>query len=111
MTTLPLEAVVSEARQEDEYFARLELEKKRKLHGQQRSKQAASSLAERKTLHFNKCGKCGDTMETVAFRGIEIEICPDCGAVLLDSGELEQLAGADKGGTLSSFFESFFGKF
>ena len=44
-------------------------------------------------------------METKLFKGVEIEICPNCGAVLLDPGELEQLAGKDE----SSFFASLFG--
>ena len=44
-------------------------------------------------------------METKLFKGVEIEICPNCGAVLLDPGELEQLAGKDE----SSFFAGLFG--
>jgi Zn-finger nucleic acid-binding protein len=35
-------------------------------------------------------------MDTKRFKGIEIEICGNCGAVLLDPGELEALAGEDK---------------
>ena len=101
---------MSESRTEDEYFARLELEKKRKLREEANTSQAKEALTERKERHFNKCGKCGDEMSTVPFRGVEIEICPNCGAVLLDPGELEQLAGKDSGGAISGFFETFFGK-
>ena len=32
-------------------------------------------------------------MEPKIFQGVEIDICPSCGAVLLDPGELEELAG------------------
>jgi Zn-finger nucleic acid-binding protein len=39
-------------------------------------------------------------METRPHRGIEIEVCPDCGAVLLDPGELELLAGRDQAGVM-----------
>ena len=101
---------MSEARPEDDYFARLELKKKRKLRQKMREEADETALSERQTRHHHKCGKCGDDMETVPFRGVEIEICPSCGAVLLDSGELEQLAGSDSGGTLAGFFQTFFGE-
>ena len=101
---------MSESGKEQEYFARLELEKTRTLREKANAQHAQESLVERKALHFNKCGKCGDEMSTVPFRGVEVEICPSCGAVLLDPGELEQLAGTDSGGAISSFFETFFGK-
>ena len=100
---------MSDARPEDDYFARLELEKKRKLKEELLKKEAAEEREARKALHFNKCGKCGEDMDTVPFRGVEVEICALCGAVLLDPGELEQLAGKDNGGTISNFFEAFFG--
>ena len=104
-----MEAIVSDARPEDDYFARLELEKKRKLKEQMLENEAAEAKEKRKALHYNKCGKCGDDMDTIPFRGVEIEICASCGAVLLDPGELEQLAGKDNGGTISNLFETFFG--
>ena len=34
-------------------------------------------------------------MAPQTFRGVTIDLCPDCGSVLLDPGELEQLAGKD----------------
>ena len=101
---------MSESRSEDEYFARLELEKKRKIREEANANQEAAALKDRKDRHYNKCGKCGDDMSAVPFRGVEIDICPSCGAVLLDPGELEELAGTDSGGAISSFFETFFGK-
>ena len=100
---------MSDVRPEDDYFARLELEKKRTMRKKRSEEQEASELKAMKELHFNKCGKCGDEMETVPFRGVEVEICPSCGAVLLDSGELQTLAGEDNGGVISNFFTVFFG--
>lgn len=91
---------------EDDYFARLDAEKraalKRRLDGVQ-SQAADEALRE---LHHFKCGKCGHDMKTELFRGFEIEICSNCGAVLLDPGELEQLAGSDEGffKELTTFF-------
>jgi len=100
---------MSEANPEDEYFARLDLEKKRKMRAELNANEAEESLKLRKETHWNKCGKCGEDMETVGFRGVEIEVCPSCGAVLLDKGELEALAGRDQGGALSGLFGSLFG--
>jgi Zn-finger nucleic acid-binding protein len=48
-------------------------------------------------------------MTTHPFRGIDIESCNDCGAVLLDAGELNALAGEDRSGVLASFFSMFGG--
>jgi hypothetical protein len=95
---------------EDEYFARQTLEQKQKLAQQLATEKAAKEAAERKALHANKCGKCGGDLVEKGFRGVEIDVCTSCGAVLLDPGELEQLAGADKTGVLASLSKLFTGK-
>jgi Zn-finger nucleic acid-binding protein len=41
-------------------------------------------------------------MDTRLFRGVEVEVCPQCGAVLLDRGELERLAGEEHEGVLTA---------
>ncbi len=87
--------------EENKYFEKLEAEKKARMAAELKSRKEAEALAARKQLHWLKCGKCGADMDTVIFRGVEIEICPDCGAVLLDQGELEQLAGKDQSGVFS----------
>lgn len=92
---------------EDEYFRKLDQEAKARLRQKLEAELSAKEAEERKQLHFHKCGKCGSDMDTIAFRGIEIEQCPNCGSVLLDPGELEDLAGADQ----TSVFTSFFGMF
>jgi uncharacterized protein len=92
---------------EKEYFAKLEQEKKDKLKADLESEATAAARAERKELHWLKCGKCGFDMETQPFRGVEIEVCNDCGAVLLDPGELEVLAGKDHGGIIAAIFSAF----
>ncbi len=48
-------------------------------------------------------------METLGFRGVEIERCGVCGAVLLDPGELEQLAGDDQSSLISNLLSVFSG--
>ena len=98
---------MSDRKSEEEYFKRIEAEQKAKLKAKQEAEGAQASKEERKKLHFNKCGKCGADMDTKAFRGVEIELCPECGAVLLDPGELEQLAGQDNSAVFTSFFSMF----
>ncbi|MFT6161354.1 MAG: Zn-finger nucleic acid-binding protein [Myxococcota bacterium] len=48
-------------------------------------------------------------MHTKPFRGVEIEVCDDCGSVLLDQGELEKLSGQDESGMLSGILSLFGG--
>ena len=86
---------------EDEYFHREDQEKLDKLRSEVGAENAATEAEAAKALHFHKCGKCGSGMDTILFKGVEIEKCPTCGAVLLDPGELEQLAGKDEGGKIS----------
>ena len=95
---------------EEEYFKKRDLEKLAKLqqkHGEDASRE---ELEERMKRHYHRCGKCGSSMDTVAFRGIEVEVCPDCGAVLLDKGELQELAGHDRGGLIAALFSGFTGE-
>ena len=83
---------------EEEYFHRQEKEKLDKLKAKAAQDAAAQALDARKAAHWNKCGKCGGDMSAKVFKGVEIDICNDCGAVLLDPGELESLAGKDASG-------------
>ena len=99
---------MSESRDlEEEYFAKQDREKLAKLKAKWQAEAAAEALTARRDLHHHKCGKCGADMDTVPFRGVEIEVCKECKAVLLDPGELEELAGEDQGGVLESMFSFF----
>lgn len=95
---------------EDEYFKKRDMEAKAKLKAKLDAQKAEAEKAARKEMHYLKCGKCGSDMATQVFRGIEIERCGSCGAVLLDPGELEELAGEDQSGMISNFFSVFGGR-
>jgi hypothetical protein len=82
--------------QESEYFQRREAEKKARLKSRLEAEAVETARLERFELHFNHCGKCGGDLEIHVFKGVEIDVCPDCGSVLLDPGELEELAGEDR---------------
>ena len=94
---------------EEEYFKRQEMQKLAALRAEQEQENLQQALAERKELHYNRCGRCGELMEPKIFQGVEIDICPGCGAVLLDPGELEELAGSENSGVMDyigAFFQS-----
>jgi len=95
--------------EENKYFEKIEAEKRARLARELKAQREAEARAQRKATHWLKCGKCGADMDTRVFRGVEIEVCPDCGAVLLDQGELETLAGADKSGVFAHLRELFKG--
>lgn len=84
--------------QEDEYFIRQDREKLEKIRQQEQEAAHKAAQDARRAAHFHKCGKCGADMDTQVFKGVEVEVCPECGAVLLDAGELETLAGKDATG-------------
>lgn len=76
---------------EEEYFAREDIEKKRKLALQQAQSLAAQQKEELKKLHWMKCPKCGMDLHAVKHGDVEMETCFNCHGIFLDSGELERL--------------------
>lgn len=92
---------------EEEYFARLEREAREKAVAEAEIAREAAKRAELAAQHHQRCGKCGEQLKPQDYKGVEIDVCVGCGAVLLDPGELEQLAGADATGTLSGLANLF----
>ncbi|CAM4323061.1 zf-TFIIB domain-containing protein [Corallococcus exiguus] len=76
---------------EDDYFAREEIEAKRKLALQQSHEMAAQQRESLKQLHYMKCPKCGMDLQTLKQGDVELESCFNCHGVWLDAGELEQV--------------------
>jgi hypothetical protein len=85
---------------EEEFFAREEIEKKRKLALQQAEEMAAKRREELMQLHHMKCPKCGMDLQTLTKGKVEIDTCFNCHGVWLDAGELDQIvaAGPEGGG-------------
>jgi uncharacterized protein len=85
---------------EDEYFAREDIEKKRKLALQQSEQLAVKQREDLQKLHFMKCPKCGMDLHTLKKGKVEIDTCFNCKGVWLDAGELEQVTahGSENGG-------------
>jgi hypothetical protein len=88
------------SRNEDEYFAREEAERLAKL----RAKEAAERVAAERKSHLFKCPKCGASLSTETFHGIQIERCPEDNGIWLDAGEIDQLMKEDDPGILRRVF-------
>lgn len=87
---------IKPSQNEEEYFARVEIDKMKRLAQDRRAKHTDEDRLKLKELHYMRCPKCGMELHTLAFKGVEIERCYDCGAVVLDQGELEKLAGEEE---------------
>lgn len=80
---------------EEEYFAKENAEKLRKLTHERTQALEDERKEELKRLHWMRCPKCGTELQTVRFRGIEIDRCFSCGATVFDGGELEKIGVSD----------------
>jgi uncharacterized protein len=74
---------------EEEYFARQEAERKRKLAEARQAKLLAEEREKARALHSMKCPKCGMQLEEVAFGDVRIDKCFACEGLWLDKGELK----------------------
>ncbi len=77
--------------QESEYFARLELGKRRKAEQEREAHLAREEMEREKELHFMKCPKCGMDLTELEVRGLKVDSCTACKGIWLDPGELEAL--------------------
>ncbi len=95
---------------EEEYFAREEAEKKRKLALEQKRALATKEREDLKKQHWMRCPKCGMELNTIQFRGIDIDRCFSCNGTWLDEGELEKLAGKEPQGVVVRGILDLFGR-
>src|SRR5262245_57198497 len=72
---------------EDEYFHKEDAELVQKL----REKRDAERAAAEKKSHFMKCPKCGNDLKEVTQDQVSVDVCPNCGGLWLDAGELAVL--------------------
>jgi hypothetical protein len=83
--------------QEDEYFARLEFERQRKVLDERESRAAEDEQRRILSVVRGRCPKCGAALIAVSYRGIELDTCSRCQGVWLDFGELDQVVTEDAG--------------
>ena len=74
---------------EEDYFARQEVERRRKLAEERHAKLLAEGRDRERAHHFMKCPKCGMQLEEIAFGDVLVDKCFSCEGLWLDKGELE----------------------
>jgi hypothetical protein len=77
--------------QEEEYFAREEIEKKHRLAFLQAEALAAMQKEELRLLHLMKCPGCGMDLHTLKQGPVDVAMCFHCQGVWLDKDQLQQL--------------------
>ena len=91
---------------EEEFFARMEFEEKKKIEEEKHKRLAEEEKKRLKQLHYMQCPKCGMELIEIDYKGIKIDECSECEGIWLDAGELETVAKLEKIG-LDKFFSIF----
>ncbi|MDP2854278.1 MAG: zf-TFIIB domain-containing protein [Smithellaceae bacterium] len=91
---------------EEEYHARMEYEKKKKLDEEKNKNLKAADREKLKQLHYMMCPKCGMHLIEIDYRNIKIDKCSECEGIWLDAGELEPIIKMEKSG-LDKLFSVF----
>ena len=95
-------------KKEDEYFARIEFDRRKEKLAARNLKMVQEEKKKLKELHWMRCPKCGMEMVEIDFEGIKVDKCSSCLGIYFDDGEVHQLTDKNKPGflrRLSSIFE------
>ena len=76
---------------EEEYFAREEAAKLKKLRADSAASMARHELDALRDAHWMRCPKCGQELHEVDFQGVRMDRCFGCGGSFFDAGEVEKL--------------------
>lgn len=88
-------------KQEDEYFARIEFEKRKKALEEKQGRMKKEERRRLQKQHWMRCPKCGMEMVEITFEGIKVDKCSECLGIFFDNGEVDQLIDKNKPGFLS----------
>lgn len=80
---------------EEEYFARLEVEKKCKIAEKKHSEFKSKEIEALKETHQMHCAECGFELETIVFKGLSVNKCFHCGGAFLSKEAFLRLCGED----------------
>ena len=83
--------------QEEEYFARLEFERRKQALAERQTPAGAEAHQQEVAAAQFRCPKCGALLVEVHYKGIEIDKCSGCQGIWLDCGELEQALTEEQG--------------
>ena len=94
-------------KKEDEYFARIEFEKRQKRIEEKQQDMQKSEKEKLKDLHWMNCPKCGMEMIEIDFEGVKVDKCSSCLGIYFDDGELGQLTQNTEKGFLRRLYSIF----
>lgn len=83
---------------EEEYFARLEFEKRKKIEEEKQKKLLEEEKKRLKELHYMRCPKCGMQLIEIDYKSIKVDKCSSCEGIWLDPGELDAVSKLEKSG-------------
>jgi hypothetical protein len=92
---------VKPTEQEDEYFARLEFERQRKVLDERDTRAAEDERRRMLSVVRGRCPKCGAELIPVPYRGMELDKWLAQG-VWLDVGELDRVVTTEDAGLFGS---------
>ena len=95
---------IKPSEKEEEYFARIQLERKKQAEEEKLKRLAEEEKKQLKELHYMRCPKCGMELSEIEYKGIKVDKCFSCDGVWLDAGEMEAVAKLEKT-TLDSLFK------
>lgn len=87
------------SRNEDEYFAKQDAE----LLKQMRAKLDQERDEQERKAHYMKCPKCGADLKEEDHGQVKVDICPECGGMWLDAGEMDLMRQVQKSGGKNFF--------
>jgi uncharacterized protein with PIN domain len=91
---------------EDEYIARMEFERKKRIEEENHKTLALAEKTRLKGLHFMRCPKCGMELIEIEYKGVKIDECSECRGIWLDAGEFSVVSKLEKS-ALDKFFSIF----
>lgn len=91
---------------EEEYFARKEYERKKKIEEEHHKKLKEAEKKRLKELHHMHCPKCGLELIEIDYKHIKVDKCSGCAGIWLDAGELDQVIHLEKS-VLNKFLNVF----
>ena len=81
---------------EEEYFAREDAERIRKLHAEEQARLVASEREALRQKHRGRCSNCGALMVPEQAGQVPVLHCPACGGAFLDKKAWDFIHGHDE---------------
>ncbi len=91
---------------EEEYFARTEYKRKKKIEEDKHKELSEEEKRRLKEIHYMRCPKCGMELIEIDYKHIKVDKCSECEGIWLDVGELEVVSKLEKQG-LDKLFSVF----